>query len=98
MLIITCDPATSVESTEFTQALSEVGALHITSNCWLLPGEHLASAVMDMLYPLLPDKDADALFIGQLDVLAEVQWANTTASDGEIGSLIRNAREHGEEA
>ena len=94
MLIIACDPVTSVESTEFTQALSEVGALHITSNTWLLPGEHTASAVMEMLYPLLPDKDADSLFIGELNVLAELQWANTTASDAEIGSLIRNAREH----
>jgi hypothetical protein len=96
MLIITCDPVTTVESTEFTQALSEVGALHITSNTWLLPGDHKAGSVMDMLYPLLPDKDADSLFIGRLDILAELQWANTTVSDAEIGSLIRNAREHPE--
>jgi hypothetical protein len=94
MLIITCDPATSVESTEFTAALSEVGALQITANTWLLPGAHLASAVMDMLEPLLPDRERDALFIAALDVMAELQWANTTASDAEIGSLIRNAREN----
>jgi hypothetical protein len=96
MLIITCDPVTSVESTEFVTALSEVGALQITANAWLLPGEHGASSVMDMLYPLLPEMELDALFIGALDVMAELQWANTTASDAEIGSLIRNAREHPE--
>jgi hypothetical protein len=96
MLIITCDPVTTVESTEFTTALRQVGALHITSNTWLLPGAHEASAVMDMLFPLLPDKDADSLFIGALDVQGKVQWANTTASDEEIASLVRNARENSE--
>jgi len=96
MLIITCDPATSVESTEFSAALSEVGAQQVTANTWLLPGTHTASSVMDMLYPLLPDQDRDALFIAALDVMAELQWANTTIGDGEIGALIRNAREHPE--
>jgi hypothetical protein len=94
MLIITCDPAKSVESTEFTQALRETGALHITDSTWLLPGDHSASCVMNMLYPLLPDKDRDALFIGALDIMAELQWANTTASDAEIGALIRVSREN----
>jgi hypothetical protein len=93
MLIITHDIKSSGKADEFESALRDLGALHVTPSTWLLPGTHLASSLMEMLEPLLPDKDADALFIGALDAFAELQWTNTLCSDSELGGLIRLVRE-----
>jgi hypothetical protein len=96
MLIITCDTLRPTALTQFTKALGDIGALQVLGGTWVLPGSHAASAVMDMLEPLLPSKDNDALFIAALDAFAELQWTNTVCSDAELGGLIRMARERAE--
>jgi hypothetical protein len=95
MLIVTCDAGQPLDDSEFVHALSELNGLRVSRSTWLLPGEHSASGLLDVLEPLLPDRDRDALFIAHLDAFAELQWANTLTSDAEIGGLIRLVRERG---
>jgi len=93
MLIITHDPREPGASTRLHNALRELSAMQVSPSTWLLRGQHSASALMDVLEPLLADQQADGLFIGNLDALGELQWANTLCGDAELGTLIRVERE-----